>query len=77
MSKLALRAQTVDITDLPLRHDLLPKNVLMTAQRNFGLDNSPSTFSFSLQGKFPALFGSKGVREILSGLFHDVVDDVV
>jgi hypothetical protein len=40
MSKLPLLAQTVDITDLPLRHDLLAKNVLMTAQRNFGLGNS-------------------------------------
>jgi flavin-binding protein dodecin len=42
MSKLPLRAQTVDITDLPLRHDLLARNVLMTAQRNFCLGNSPS-----------------------------------
>jgi len=41
MSKLALRAQTVDIADLPLRQDLLAKNVLMTAQRNFCLGNSP------------------------------------
>jgi hypothetical protein len=53
MSKLALRAQAVDITDLSLRHDLLAKNVLMTAQRNFGLDNSllrcdPEYFPFLL-----------------------------
>jgi len=41
MSKLALRAQTVDIADLPLRQDLLAKNVLMTAQRNFCLGSSP------------------------------------
>jgi hypothetical protein len=41
MSKLALRAQTVDIADLPLHRDLLAKNVLMTAQRNFCLSNSP------------------------------------
>jgi len=42
MSKLALRAQTVDIADLSLRQDLLAKNVLMTAQRNFCLGNSPA-----------------------------------
>jgi hypothetical protein len=40
MSKLAFRAQTVDIAYLPLRQDLLAKNVLMTAQRNCGLGNS-------------------------------------
>jgi hypothetical protein len=40
MSKLALRAQTVDIANLPPRQDLLAKNVLMTAQRTFGLGNS-------------------------------------
>jgi len=38
--KLALWAQTVRIADLPLRQDLLAKNVLMTAQRNFYLGNS-------------------------------------
>jgi hypothetical protein len=36
----ALRAQTVQIADLPLRQDLLAKNVLMTAQMNFCLGNS-------------------------------------
>jgi len=41
--KLALRAQTVEIADLPLRQDLLAKNVLMTAQRNFCLGNNPLT----------------------------------
>jgi hypothetical protein len=41
MSKLAFRAQTVDIAYLPLRQDLLAKNVLMTAQRDFRLDNRP------------------------------------
>jgi hypothetical protein len=41
MSKLTLRAQTVDIAYLPLRQDLLAKNVLMTDQRDFG--NSPLT----------------------------------
>jgi len=35
ISKLALRAQTVEIAGLPLRQDLLTKNVLMTAQRDF------------------------------------------
>ena len=40
MSKLALRAQTVDIAYLPLRQDLLAKNVLMTAQRDLCLGNS-------------------------------------
>jgi hypothetical protein len=42
MSKLAFRAQTVDIAYLPLRQDLLAKNVLMTAQRDFRVGNSPS-----------------------------------
>jgi hypothetical protein len=41
MSKLAFRAQTVDTAYLPLRQDLLAKNVLMTAQRDYGLGNSP------------------------------------
>ena len=40
MSKLAFRAQTVDIACLPLRQDLYAKNVLMTAQRDFGLGNN-------------------------------------
>jgi hypothetical protein len=40
MSKLAFRAKTVDIAYLPLRQDLLAKNVLMTAQRDFRLANS-------------------------------------
>jgi hypothetical protein len=40
MSKLAFRAQTVDIAYLPLRQDFLAKNVLMTAQRDFVLGNS-------------------------------------
>jgi hypothetical protein len=40
MSKLAFRAQTVDIACLPLRQDLLAKVVLMTAQRDLGLGNS-------------------------------------
>jgi len=40
MSKLAFRAQTVDIAYLPLRQDLFAKNVLMTAQRDFCLGNS-------------------------------------
>jgi hypothetical protein len=42
MSKLAFRAQAVDIACLPLRQDFLAKNVLMTAQRDFGLGNSLS-----------------------------------
>jgi len=45
MSKLAFRAQTVDIAYLPLRQDLLAKNVLMTAQRDFRLGNSPTTIN--------------------------------
>jgi len=40
MSKLAFRAQTVDIAYLSLRQDLLAKNVLMTAQRDFRFGNS-------------------------------------
>jgi len=41
MSKLAFWAQALDIADLPLRRDLLAKNLLMTAQRNFCLGNGP------------------------------------
>ncbi|MBW2342357.1 MAG: hypothetical protein JRF50_18830 [Deltaproteobacteria bacterium] len=44
MSKLAFRAQTVDIAYLPPRQDLFAKNVLMTAQRDFRLGNSLLTF---------------------------------
>jgi hypothetical protein len=40
MSKLAFRAQTVDIAYLSLRQDLFAKDVLLTAQRNFRLGNS-------------------------------------
>jgi hypothetical protein len=43
MPKLALWAQTVDIDGLPLRQDVLEKNALMPAQRDFGLGNSPLT----------------------------------
>jgi len=43
MSKLAFRAQTVDIAYLPLRQDLFAKTVLMTAKWNFRLGNSLST----------------------------------
>jgi len=39
-SKLGLRAQTVEIAGLQLYQDLLAKNVLITAQRNFCLSNS-------------------------------------
>jgi hypothetical protein len=50
MSKLAFRAQTVDIANLPLPQDLLAKNVLMTAQRDFGLGNSLFIACFLLTG---------------------------
>jgi hypothetical protein len=40
MSKLAFRAQTIDIDCLPLRQGLLAKVILMTAQRDFGLGNN-------------------------------------
>jgi len=40
ISKLALRAQTVEIAYLPLRQDLLSKTALMTAQMDFPLGNS-------------------------------------
>jgi len=40
MSKLAFRAQTVDIAYLPLRQGFFDKNVLMIAQRDFRLGNS-------------------------------------
>ena len=52
MSKLALRAQAVDIADLPLRQDLLAKNVLMTAQRNFCLGNGQLIIKYSLSDPF-------------------------
>jgi len=45
MSKLAFKAQTVDIAYLPFRQDLFAKNVLMTAQRDFRLSNSLFTFA--------------------------------
>ena len=38
---MALGLLTVDIAYLPLRQDLLAKNVLMTAQRDFHLVNRP------------------------------------
>jgi len=44
MSKLAFRAQTVDIAYLPLRQDLLAKTVLMTVQRDFRSGNSLFAF---------------------------------
>jgi len=37
---LPLGLLAVDIAYLPLRQDLLAKNVLMTAQRDYGLGNS-------------------------------------
>jgi hypothetical protein len=40
MSKLAFRTHTVDIAYLPLRQHLFAKNILMTAQRDYGLGNS-------------------------------------
>jgi len=40
MSKLAFRAQIVDIAYLPLRQNFLAKNVSMTDQRDFLLGNS-------------------------------------
>jgi hypothetical protein len=49
MSKLAFRAQTLDIAYLPLRQDFFAKTVLMTAQRGFALGNSLS--SVDLAGK--------------------------
>jgi len=48
MSKLALRAQTVDIAYLPLCQDLFAKNVLMTAQRDFHLGNSLFGFDYDV-----------------------------
>jgi hypothetical protein len=49
MSKLTLRAQTVDIAYLPLRQDLFAENVLMTAKSNFRLGNSLLIICSSLQ----------------------------
>jgi hypothetical protein len=45
MSKLAFRAQAVDIGYLPLRQDFLAKVVLMSAQRDLVLGNSLSIVS--------------------------------
>jgi len=55
MSKLAFRAQTVDIAYLPVRQDLFAKNVLMTAQRDFRLGNSLSRCdtSFNMMAAVP------------------------
>jgi len=52
MSKLALWAQTVAIAYLPLRQDLLAKNVLMTAQRDLCLGNSLFTFDIFCAQRF-------------------------
>ncbi len=60
MSKLALRAQTVDIAYLPLRQDLLAKNVLMTAQRDYGLGNSLSRHEGLVRVQAPVSFKSVG-----------------
>jgi hypothetical protein len=43
MPKHALRAQPVDIAGLPLRQDVLAKDALMPAQRDFGSGISPLT----------------------------------
>ncbi len=51
-----LRAQTVDIAYLPLRQDLLAKNVLMTAQRDFCLGNRRYRFEGLAVGDEPARF---------------------
>jgi hypothetical protein len=48
MSKLTLRAQTVDIAYLPLRQDLFAKNLLMTVQRDFRLGNSLSIYYYTI-----------------------------
>jgi len=45
MSKLAFRAQKADIAYLPVK-GFLAKNILMTAQRDYGLGNSPSSFGY-------------------------------
>jgi len=59
--KLALQAQTVGIANLPLRQDLLAKNVLMTAQRNFCLGNSPFKIDFWMKNR--TLFFGEGLFE--------------
>jgi hypothetical protein len=59
MSKLTLRAQTVDIAYLPLHKDFLAKNVLMTAQRDFRLGNSPfllDSFFVSISSNVQQMF---------------------
>jgi hypothetical protein len=53
MPKLTLRAQTVDIADLALRQDVLAKNALMPAQRDFGLGNSPNMCASALSSRYP------------------------
>jgi len=49
MSKLTLWAQKADIAYLLLRQDFFAKNVLMTAQRDFLLGNSPRKDDMPLQ----------------------------
>jgi hypothetical protein len=62
MSKLAFRAQTVDIACLPLRQDLFAKNVLMTAQRDFGLGNS--LMSFDHGSRVALMVSENGLRDL-------------
>ena len=78
MSKLAFRAQTVDIACLPLRQDFLVKNVLMTTQRDFGLGNSlqrfdPKSLSWSSESAVAFLVSLCGIVESQSTHFVEVV----
>jgi len=45
MSKLAFRAQTVDIAYLPFRQDLFAKNVLVSF-KSVGMNHSEECFTF-------------------------------
>jgi hypothetical protein len=70
MSKLAFRAQTVDIAYLPLRQDLLSKNALMTAQRDFCLGNMPLPLGTSLIRNQPCYLSPIGF--IKEGWFSEI-----
>jgi hypothetical protein len=69
MSKLAFRAHTVDIAYLPLRQDFLAKNVLMTAQRDFRLGNSPHVFDHcKIRWNFFEISPFKNSHDLLSNV---------
>jgi hypothetical protein len=59
-SPFGLKQFKFQIADLPLRQDLFAKNVLMTAQRNFCLGNSPLS-TYLKRGETMKWFTKKAV----------------